>query len=96
MMMPLLPMLEFLHPRGVVIDGCQDFQHRHEVALGKELLHRSGIAFLLRRGAESKTDFLESDMGIFSVQDVCIRGQVLLVQCHVQLREHLVRVDEGL
>src|SRR5205085_11463680 len=61
MMMPLLPMLEFLHPAGVVIDGRQDFEHRHEVTLGKELLHRAHIAFLLRRSTERKADFLEFD-----------------------------------
>jgi enamine deaminase RidA (YjgF/YER057c/UK114 family) len=37
MMMALLPMLEFLHPTGVVIDGRQDLEHRHEVALGEDI-----------------------------------------------------------
>lgn len=38
MMMTLLPVLEFLYPAGMAIDGGQYFQKRDKVALGKELL----------------------------------------------------------
>ncbi len=80
----------------MVIDSRQDLEHRHEVALGKELMHGARFAFLLRWGAHRKTLFLEFDMGILPVENMGIRGPVLLVQRLVQFCEHLVRVDEGL
>ena len=49
-MMALLPVLEFLHPTGMAIDGGKDLHQRDEIALGEVVLQGLGIAFLQRVG----------------------------------------------
>ncbi len=80
-MIPQLPMLELLHPAGMVIDSRQYLDHRHQVALGKELMHGARFAFpLCLGGAHRKTLFLEFDMGILPVENMGICGPVSLVR----------------
>jgi len=79
-MMALLPVLKFLHPTGMTIDGGKDLHQRDEIALGEVVLQGLGVAFLQHRGADAKAPLFEFDVRVLPLEDVSVRGEVLLVQ----------------
>jgi len=95
-MMALLPVLKFLHPTGMTIDGGKDLHQRDEIALGEVVLQGLGVTFLQHRGADAKAPLFEFDVRVLPLEDVSVRGEVLLVQHRIEFREHLVRIEEGL
>jgi hypothetical protein len=86
--MALLPVLKFLQPTGMAIDGGQDLHQRDEIALGEVVLQGLGIAFFQRGGADRKAHLLEFDVWVFPVEDVSVRGEILPVQRRIKVREH--------